>query len=135
MAFNFTAEWCKGAKNQVPDAMSRSPIEEPQLTEILGEQDEDSKLELSISELRAITNDGAQESIRLQNLHKQAEKDHEYQALKEVILKGFPDHKKNHVSSIGKFVTTLHLMRTLLFTGATWYYRHEAHQGAVHTKQ
>ena len=64
------------------------PIGEPQLKEMLVEQDEDSKPELSISELRAITNDGAQESVRLQNLHKHAEKDHEYQALKEVILKG-----------------------------------------------
>ena len=62
MAFNFTAECCKGTKNHAPDALSLSPVAEPQLTEMLVEQDEDSKPELSIFELRDITNDGAQES-------------------------------------------------------------------------
>ena len=45
-----------------------SPIEEPQLTEMLAKHDEDSKPQLSISELRAITNDGVQESVRLQKI-------------------------------------------------------------------
>ena len=35
---------------------------------MLAKHDEDSKPELSISELRAITNDGAQESVRLQKI-------------------------------------------------------------------
>ena len=94
MAFNFTVEWCKGTTNQAPDALSHNPIWAPQSTEMLAEQDEDNKPELSISEIRNIHNSEGQESIRMQNLRKQAEKDHEYQQLKETILNGFPDNKK-----------------------------------------
>ena len=34
MAYNLTAEWCKGTQNQAPDALSRSPVDEPQAEDI-----------------------------------------------------------------------------------------------------
>ena len=152
MTFNFAAEWCKGAKNQAPDALSHSPIGEPQLTEMLAEQDEYSKPDLSISELRAFTNDGAQESVRLQNLRKHAEEDHEYQALKAVILKGFPDHKMMLPESCKQYWQIPHHLTHLTLDEDVIAYGchlviptkmrreilnqlHEAHQGAVRTKQ
>ena len=93
MVYNLTAEWCKGTRNQAPDALSRSPVDEPQAEDMLAEQDEDSNPEPTISEIRTYQEDGYQESARLQNLRKQAAQDHEYQQLRETILKGFPDHK------------------------------------------
>ena len=93
MVYNLTAEWCKGTRNQAPDALSRSPVDEPQAEDMLAEQDEDSNPEPTISEIRTYQEDGYQESARLQNFRKQAAQDHEYQQLRETILKGFPDHK------------------------------------------
>ena len=93
MAYNLTAEWCKGTRNQAPDALSRSPVDEPQAEDMLAEQDKDSNPEPTISEIRTYQEDGYQESARLQNLRKRAAQDHEYQQLRETILKGFPDHK------------------------------------------
>ena len=52
MAFNFRAEWCKGTKNQAPDALSHNPVGEPMPTEALAEQDDNNKPELSISEIK-----------------------------------------------------------------------------------
>ena len=57
MAYNFTAEWCKGSKNNAPDALSRSPESDPLSTEILAEVDAFSNQEMSIAELRAHTSD------------------------------------------------------------------------------
>ena len=60
MAFNFTAILCKGTTNHVPNALLCSPVGEPQIAEMLAEQDEDSKLEMLISQLRTISNEGRQ---------------------------------------------------------------------------
>ena len=89
MTYNFKAVWCKGTANNAPDALSRSPVMEPHL---LAEYDEDSTPELSLSEIRAVNNEGS-ESIRLQELRQQALQDEEYQYLKQMIMKGFPDHR------------------------------------------
>ena len=149
MAFNFTAEWCKGTTNQEPDALSRNPIWAPQSTEMLAEQDEDNKPELSISEIRNIHNSEGQESIRMQNLRKQAEKDHEYQRLKETILNGFPDNKKVLPESCKQYWQIRHHLTIeddLIVYGCRLVIHkgmrreilsqlHEAHQGSVRTKQ
>lgn len=91
MAYNFTTTWCKGAANNVPDALSRSPVGEPHPTKMLAEYEEDSTPALSLSELRVASNEGS-ESVRLQDLRQQAIKDEEYQCLRQMIMKGFPDH-------------------------------------------
>ena len=92
MAYNFTAEWVKGTQNYAPDALSRNPVSDPQPHETLGEQDIHNNPERSIAEIRAITS-GAQESVRIQDLCRQADEDEEYQQLKGYIIKGFPDHR------------------------------------------
>ena len=61
-------------------------------TELLAEYDEDSTPELSLSEIRAVNNEGS-ESIRLQEMRQQTLQDEEYQCLKQMIMKGFPDHR------------------------------------------
>ena len=60
MAFNFTTEQCKGTTNHEPDSLSRSPVGELQMTEMLAEQDEDSTLEMFILQLGTINNEGRQ---------------------------------------------------------------------------
>ena len=92
MAFNFTAVWCKGRTNKAPDVLSRSPVLEPCREDALAECDEENRPDLSILELRALHAEGESGSIRLQELRAQASQDEEYQQLKEVILKGFPNH-------------------------------------------
>ena len=88
MAYNFTAEWIKGALNNAPDALSRNH-------EMLAEYDVHSNLEMSLAEIRAFASDD-QESIRIQDLRKDAEVDQEYQQLQGFILNGFPNHRSHH---------------------------------------
>ena len=52
IAYNFTAERCKGSKNNAPDALSRSPASDPLSTEMLAEVDAFNNQEMSIAELR-----------------------------------------------------------------------------------
>ena len=63
MAYNFTAVWCKGASNNVPDAVFQSSVKAPHPTELLAEYNEDSRPELSLSELSAANCEGS-ESVR-----------------------------------------------------------------------
>ena len=51
------AEWWKGTMNHAPDTLLHSPVGEPEIAEMLVEQDEDSKPEMSISQLRTISNE------------------------------------------------------------------------------
>ena len=91
MGYNFTAEWVKGTLNNAPDALLRNPTSDPQPSEMLAEHNTDNNPENTLLEVRAIANK-YQENVRLQELCKQAEKDHEYQQLRSYILNGFPEH-------------------------------------------
>ena len=148
MAYNFNAVWCKGTNNKAPDALSRSPVREPQPKELLAEYDEDSVPELSISEIRAVSSEGI-ESIRLQELRQQALQDNEYQCLRQVIMKGFPDHRSQMPELCRRYWQIRHhltiddelivygcclvipspIRRTILTE------LHRGHQGIVQTKQ
>lgn len=57
MGYNFTAEWVKGILNNVPDALSRNPVSDPQPSEMLAERDMDNKPENTLMEVRAIANE------------------------------------------------------------------------------
>ena len=92
MAYSFKAEWCKGTNNSGPDALSRSPVMEPHKTELIAEYDEDNMPEPTMAEIRAVSNEGS-ESMRLQELRQQALQDEEYQYLRQIIMKGFPNHR------------------------------------------
>ena len=89
MAYNFTAEWLKGSKNDAPDALSRNPVSDPEPHELLAELDVDNNPDTSLAEIRSINN----ESLRLQELREHSEQDPEYQELKNFILNGFPSHR------------------------------------------
>ena len=78
MAYNFTAEWRKGSQNDAPDALSRNPVSDPQPQDMLAEHDICNQPEMSIREIRVITNDG-HDSPHLQDLRWGAENDEEYQ--------------------------------------------------------
>ena len=69
MAYNFTAEWRKGSQNDAPDALSRNPVSDPQPQDMLAEHDICNQPEMSIREIRVITNDG-HDSPHLQDLRR-----------------------------------------------------------------
>ena len=52
IAYNFTAKWCKGSTNAVPDALFCYPVLEPKQEDMMGECDEDHNLAPSIAEQR-----------------------------------------------------------------------------------
>ena len=91
MGYNFTVKWVKGTLNNAPDALSRNPISDPQLSEMLAERDTDNNPENTLLEVRVIANE-YHENVQLQELRKQAQKDHKYQQLQSYILNGFPEH-------------------------------------------
>lgn len=148
MAYNCTAEWLKGNKNNAPDALSRNPIADPTSTDTLAELDTNDHPEMSFAELRAL-HDNTSESLRLQDLRKHAQQDEEYQQLRNFVLHGFPTHRsqlpdpcrrywhiRQHLSLdddlivYGCRLLIPSKMRQLILSQL-----HESHQGTVRTKQ
>ena len=148
MAYNFTAEWIKGKRNDAPDALSRNPVSDPQKHEMLAEYDVHNDPEMSITELRAISNEG-QESARLQDLRRHADDDQEYQLLRDLIFKGFPDHRNQLPEACKRYWNArehltmdddliVHGCRLLIpsvMRQEILSLLHESHQGSVRTKQ
>ena len=148
MAYNFTAQWLKGSKNDAPDALSRHPVSDPQTHEALAELNIHDNPDISLSEIRVIS-DQSNESLRLQELRTYSEQDEEYQLLRKFILNGFPKHRRQLPDSCKKY-WNVHQHLTLddglivygcrLLIPSTMCNRvlanlHEAHQGALRTKQ
>ena len=78
MAYNFTAQWVKGNKNDAPDTLSRNPVSDPEPADNLAELDSDDLSKMSFAELRAL-HDASAESIHLQDLWQHVQQDFEYQ--------------------------------------------------------
>ena len=99
MAYNFTAQWLKGANNQAADPLSRHPHSPPNHGDDLAEYEIDTKngqaitsQALSIAQLRlSRVNQEEQENL----LRRHAKEDPVYQNLKEVIVNGFPSQKSS----------------------------------------
>ena len=51
MAFNFTAQWVKGSKNDAPDALSRNPVSDLQMEDSLTEYDPHNHPEMSTTKI------------------------------------------------------------------------------------
>ena len=148
MAYNFTVEWCKGSKNNAPDALSRSPASDPLSTEMPAEVDAFNNQEMSIAELRAHTSDNTV-NTPLNHLCRAAEQNEEYQMLKGFILNGFPTHRHQLPEPCKKYWNVrqhLTLDDNLIVNGCRllipkqmWKevlsQLHESHQGSVRTKQ
>ena len=148
MAYNFTAQWVKGCKNDAPDALSRNPVLSPQIEDTLAENDPLNHPEMSTVEIRAIT-DANPCSKRLEDLRYHAAQDPEYQHLQELVLNGFPDHRsqvhqscrcywnaREHLSIDDNLI--VHGCRLLIPTAMRrqiLLHLHESHQGSVRTKQ
>ena len=148
MAYSFKAEWCKGTTNSAPDALSRNPVMEPHKTELIAEYDEDNTPEPTMSEIRAMSNEGS-ESLRLQELRQQALQNEEYQCLRHVIMKDFPDHRSQVPELIRRYWQVryhLTIDDDLIVNGCRLVIPspmrksildqlHRGHQGIVRTKQ
>lgn len=148
MAYNYTAQWLKGSKNDAPDALSRHPLHDPQTADALAELDINDNPEMSLTEIRAISNNH-HESLRLQELRKHAEQDEQYQSLRQFILDGFPTHRRQlpefcrsywnvhqHLTlDDGLIVYGCRLLIPSSMRKQILNNLHEAHQGAVRTKQ
>ena len=148
MSYNFTAEWCKGSKNDAPDALSRSPVSDPLPSDVLAELDTFSQPEMSITEIRAVTS-GSSSSPHLDTMCKAAKEDEMYQQLQHFILNGFPDHRsqlpdscrcywnvREHLTFDDNLI--VHGCRLLIPTKMCpqiLSQLHESHQGSVRTKQ
>lgn len=149
MAYNFTAEWCKGATNQAPDALSRHPTVNPCQAELLAELDEDNTPAMTFADVRALRSNGSQESVRVQEVKECAQSDEEYQQLKQVILQGFPDHRGQLPDGCKQYWQARHhltLDNDLIVYGCRLLIPaalrrgiltqlHKAHQGIVRTKE
>ena len=148
MAYNYTAQWLKGSKNDAPDALSRHPLHDPEVTDALAELDTNDDPEMSLTEIRAV-GDQHHESLRLQEIHKHAEQDEQYQLLQNFILKGFPKHRRQLPESCRRY-WNVHQHLTLddglivygcrLLIPSTMRKQvldnlHKAHQGVLRTKQ
>ena len=108
MAYNFTAQWLKGTQNEAADALSCHPYRLPSVGDDLAEYDTDgnlmSTLAPSITHIRASVSDPSDmESLHLHELRKHVAEDQEYQALKEIILGGFPNQKASLKEPLKKF--------------------------------
>ena len=149
MAFNLTAKWCKGDTNRAPDALSRYPVWKPHQSDSLAEYDEDNLPGLSAAEIRAIVNEDNHSNIWMQELRDHAKMDEAYMQLKETILKGFPDHKKQLPEALRQYwqvCRELSIEDDLILYGCRLLiptamcktilaHLHLAHQGITRTKQ
>ena len=141
MGYTFTAEWVKGALNNAPDALSRSPVSDPQLDELLAEGS------ASPAEVRALMS-GQHDSLRLADLRDTAGQDEEYQQLKHYIEAGFPQKRsqlpekcrrywnvRNQLTiDDGLIVFGCRLLILAKLRRPTLLQLHAAHQGSVCTK-
>ena len=69
MAYNFTAEWIKGKKDDAPDAFSRNPLLDPEKADTLAEIDTNGHPEMTLNEIRTL-HGGNTVSLRLENMLK-----------------------------------------------------------------
>ena len=92
MAYNFTAEWIKGKKNDAPDVLSLNPLLDPEKADTLAEINTNGHPEMTLTETRTLYG-GTTVRLRLQDIRKHAEEDLEYQQLYNFILHGFPAHR------------------------------------------
>ena len=148
MEFNFTTEWLKGTLNQVPDALSRNPTNNPEPHETLAESDLDYHQAPTAAAIRVVTTPPT-DNLRLQNLREIAKDDQDYQTLKHYIANGFPEHRKELPDSCKPYWssrTHLSIEDDLIVYGcrllipaqmrrAVLQQLHDSHQGLVWIKE
>ena len=94
LPYSFTLGWKKGSEHSIPDALSRSPVDQATKEDEIAEMEiEDHIHQIISSNIRAICEvkdeDEFQDTL-LDELHKCSKADAEYTLLKKTILDGFP---------------------------------------------
>ena len=87
--YKFTATWKCGKDHVAPDALSRSPVNDPDPEDELAEQE----VTFHLQRMLNVTQQEAEEDINLSEIRKAAERDDEYQQLRQCIVNGFPNEK------------------------------------------
>ena len=105
LPYSFVLGWKKGSEHSIPDALSRSPVEEATKEDEIAENEiEDHIHQVITSNIKAVfeekDEDGFQD-ILLEELHKHSITDPEYNLLKKTIINGFPSNH-NEVDPILK---------------------------------
>ena len=97
--YSFTASWQKGSDHQIPDALSRAPTSDPTADDEASEDAEDPLHAAVLAALHAEqdTGDGARLAPlvdpSLERIRAAADRDPEYESLREAVLHGFPEHR------------------------------------------
>ena len=97
-AFSFTARWQKGSSHSIPDALSRALVQGPtEEDEVIESGSVDPLHAAVVSALSSAHEDGILlaplRDKTLEKVHAASLKDPEYGALRDVIMKGFPEHR------------------------------------------
>lgn len=96
LPYSFVLGWKKGADHAIPDALSRSPVDEATEEDEIAEQEiEDHIHQVVTSNIKAVFEDegkGEFQDALLEELHKSSMVDPEYILLKKTILNGFPSN-------------------------------------------
>ena len=148
--YNFTACWRKGAQHNIPDALSRYPVDPPSSAE------EDLTLQVGslVARITAeVEGIGGRptpfEDVTLTAIRAAAEHDPDMQALKTAIMVGFPDHKSEADPQIrsywsvrdkltvddGLVICGHRLVIPRALRKSVLQSLHAAHQGEVRTKR
>lgn len=98
--YSFTASWQQGKTNNIADALSRAPIQDPSTEDYaIGMEDGDPLHAAVVSALHAVCEKGTRlaplQDQTLVKVRAAAARDAEYTALRNVIMKGFPERRKD----------------------------------------
>ncbi|XP_068228046.1 uncharacterized protein [Palaemon carinicauda] len=97
--FSFTVHWQKGSAHCIPDALSRAPVQDPTEESCLKEDGSTDPLHVAMVNALDMHEDGVLltplKDKTLEKIRAAAEQDAEYNSLREIIMKGFPEHCHN----------------------------------------
>ena len=95
-SYKFTATWRCGKDHVAPDALSRSPVNDPDPDDELAEQE----VTFHTQSILAVLQQEAEEDINLSEIGNAAEQDDEYRQLRQCIINGFPREKNKLPMSV-----------------------------------
>ena len=90
-SYQFIAEWRKGKDHFVADALSRSPVDQPD--DISEEAHMSASMLMATLSLHSADTDPPIPDLKAIQLRQEADRDSEYQSLLKVIIEGFPNDK------------------------------------------
>ena len=100
--FQFKAEWRKGSNHVFADALSRNPVDQPVMADLLGEDDPENVLSPSVC-LCQLQDGNVYLTVQDKELQDAAKSDVTYQQLVKYVHEGFPDSCKSLPSALQPF--------------------------------